>query len=166
MKPHIHHDAIVAWAGGAHIQHRPRGGLIWVDCIHVPEWHITHEYRAAPDYPASSMTTPELREAATAAAQAAPSHADYQSVVYRGVADAALRHACDKGEVVRREEFDRATAAREARDMTVAIAVRDALSSAVIGELFGTSIKYEAAVRMAVEGVKLSDVIASVEVKS
>lgn len=166
MKPHIHRDAIVAWAGGAIIQNRPRGAMDWTDCVHVPEWNSTHEYRVKPDYPASRMTTPELREAARIAVCVSPPFADHSAAVFRAVADASLRHACDADQVVRREEFDRAMAAREARDIAIAFAVRDAMYGAASCCLFGMSSDWSDKVKSNMDGIDLRAVIASVEVQS
>jgi hypothetical protein len=160
MKPHLHCEAIKAWADGAAIQWRTLGTSVWIDCVHMPEWQIDREYRAKPEpaYPTTTMTAAETLSAARG--MTVPSE------MRRALANAALRHACDNGQVVRREEFDRAMATREAREMAVAIAVRDALLGAVISEVFGTSIKYETVIRSAVDSIVLSDVIASVEVQS
>lgn len=166
MKKHIHHDAIVAWAGGARIQYRGKGSVQWIDCNHIPEWKFDHEYRAAPDYPASSMTTPELREAARVAVCISPPLSDHGDTKLRGVADAALRHACDAGQVVRREEFDRAMACREARDMAIAIAVSDAMRSAAACCLFGMRSEWSDHVNAKMDSISLSAVIAGVQVEA
>lgn len=166
MKKHIHYDAIVAWAGGARIQHREKGTVQWIDCNHIPEWRFDHEYRVAPDYPASRMTTHELREAARVAVFISPPFSDHGEAAWRGVADAALRHACDAGHVVRREEFDRAVAGREAHDMAIAIAVRNALHDAAMGALFGLRSEWTDQMKLTVDGVNLSAIIAGVKVEA
>lgn len=113
MKPHLHREAIIAWADGARIQSRYKDGP-WIDCNHIPEWQFDHEYRAKPkpEYPTTMMSCNEL-------------YAEFKSGAVAGlhltaVANAALRHACDAGQVVPREEFDRALADREARDALIA----------------------------------------------
>lgn len=161
----MHRDAIMAWADGAIIQNRPRGAMDWTDCVHVPEWHITHEYRAKPDYPASRMTTFELREVARSAIAHSQTLADHAAAGWRAIADAALRHACDAGQVVRREEFDRAMAAREAREMAIAIAVRDAMYGAAACCLFGMTSNWSEHVKKKMDEVSINDVIAGVEVQ-
>jgi hypothetical protein len=81
------------------------------------------------------------------------------------VANAALRHACDAGQIVTRAEFDRAVGDRKARDMAVAEAVRTWAWDRAAGPYEGTRPNYDWAVqyRQAIVFADLAPIIAGVE---
>lgn len=125
MQPHKHQALIIQWANGAKIQYRKPDELVWKDSD-PPAWVEDYEYRVKPAepervYPTTKMDAGEL-------------HVIYlensKPTYYAGftaIANAALRHAIDAGQVVTREEFDRAVGDRKARDMEVARAVVHAM---------------------------------------
>jgi hypothetical protein len=157
MKPHMHREAIKAWADGARIQYRPSEGGAWADCLHAPEWSINNEYRAKPDYPASAMTVMELRVAARSA-MIAGGH----SAAWHAVANAALRHACDHGQVVRREEFDRALADAEARHAMIANAAIQEAASIIESMAMGLNVTLAdmlAVTAERVRGTSINDIV-------
>jgi hypothetical protein len=91
MTQHKHAATIKAWADGEKIECLDRGG--WVDCP-GPTWQDYAEYRVKPAapakvYPNTRMTDNELCGA-------------YHSsgTPLTSVANAALHHACDAGQVV------------------------------------------------------------------
>ena len=47
-KPHKHKDLIIAWANGERIQYREPPRTEWADCIRIPMWVETTEYRIKP----------------------------------------------------------------------------------------------------------------------
>lgn len=144
-----HAEVIKAWADGLPIQCNSRGMWEDFDSQYDPNWKSPSiEWRIKPAepervYPATQMTGEEFQKLLV------QNRGLCQSVTMaRIVADAALRHACDKGQVVTREEFDlfckvqsnlltestralekmqadldRAVGDRKARDMAVAKAV-------------------------------------------
>lgn len=96
-----HHDAIVAWAGGAKIEFRnPIGSNVWIDSEN-PAWLDDYEYRVKParEYPTTRMTREEMVEVVR-------STSGGFSDSYASLVNAGLRHAIDAGQVVTREEFD------------------------------------------------------------
>lgn len=157
MKPHLHCEAIKAWADGARIQWRTPRTSVWVDCIHVPEWQIGREYRVKPDYPTTMMTGNEVFEIWQKSPQ--------QVAVARpllDVANAALRHACDHGQVVRREEFDRAIGERKTRDAAIANAAMNEAASIVESMAAGLSVTLADMLAVAAEkvrGTSITDII-------
>lgn len=112
-----HHDAIVAWAGWAEIQYRKDAGMMWTDSPD-PAWVEDYEYRVKParEYPTTRMTREEMLEVVRSASGGF-------SDSYASLLNAGLRHAIDNGQVVTREEFDRAIGDRNKRDMAVADAI-------------------------------------------
>lgn len=100
-KPHVHAETIRAWADGESIQYRVAGGDRWVDCAD-PAWVADYVYRVKParEYPVVSLNHTAMNSA-------------FQKLVrtgYNGAeefANSTLRHACDAGQVVTREEFKR-----------------------------------------------------------
>jgi hypothetical protein len=121
MAAHKHAAVIKAWADGEPIQYCTVMGE-WVNCPE-PAWADDYEYRVKPAepekvYPQTTLNGNELERI-------------YQqknmgrSGGFMAIANAAIRRACDSGQVVLREEFDRAVGDRAARDMAVAIAVRN-----------------------------------------
>lgn len=63
-KPHVHKDAIIAWANGASIQYR-YGDNAWRDNIVEPTWDYLAQYRAKPEreWPVTSLSPCQLRMA-------------------------------------------------------------------------------------------------------
>jgi hypothetical protein len=131
--PHKHAEVIKQWADGAAIQYRNIGGSTWFDIGEDgPRWNLNWEYRVKPvmSYPVTQMSGDALR--------------DYY-YTYRGgpvseamirVANAALRHACDAGQIITMVDHqvalitlgenlrDVEIARHTARDMAIAEAVR------------------------------------------
>jgi hypothetical protein len=127
MKERPHAALIIEWAKGAEIQYRKPETGVWEDCP-FPAWMIDYEYRVKPseperEYPQTAMTNEEISVAAHDAVIAASPFSDYQPILRRGIANAALRHALDNGQVVTSSEFDRAIGNRAARDLAVVGAV-------------------------------------------
>lgn len=117
MKEHKHKETIIAWANGAEIQGRAPGTQEWRD-YPDPAFVEDFEYRVKPKepprtYPETLMGITELGKAYNDA-----------NCCIRAIANAALRHAIDNGQVITREEFDRAIGDRKARDMAIAQEVR------------------------------------------
>jgi hypothetical protein len=143
----MHCEAIKAWADGARIQWREGGA--WYDCIHVPEWSINREYRVKPEpvkqYPVTGMTNDELHRAGCLGI------GDGFNV---RIANAALRHACDHGQVVRRDEFDRAVGERKTRDAAIADAVMQEAASIVESMAAGLNVTLADMLAVAAEKVR------------
>jgi hypothetical protein len=95
MKARPHAEMIKAWADGAEIQGRVVGTEVWRD-YPDPAWVSDWEYRVKPviAYPETGMTP----DALALALQEAP--AKSVALELRAVANAALRHAIDAGQVV------------------------------------------------------------------
>jgi hypothetical protein len=130
-QPRAHHDIIIAWANGEQIQYRKDAGMAWTDCAD-PAFVADYEYRVKParEYPQSDMSNGQLHAAfMEGTGHACPS---WNSAGCRAVANAALKDAIDQGQVVTREEFDRAIGDRKKRDFAVAEAVRDKAYVAVM----------------------------------
>ena len=114
-----HKEVIEAWLNGAQVQYKTRAGE-WEDSEQDQPGFFGHlEYRIKPAepervYPVTQMTMTELRSITEQYA--------YDNLLIN-MCNSALRHACDAGQIVTREEFDRAVGDRKARDMAVARAV-------------------------------------------
>lgn len=139
---HKHAEVIKAWADGAKIQYRDGGAWEDVD-DDVICWDVECEYRISPEkaYPETAMTDDELITSYCQSDEGA-------SVTgYRGVANAALRHAIDSEQVVmpdcyqmmlsgeayekgRNDVYEESKRQRAARDLAIAEAVRDACINA------------------------------------
>lgn len=159
MKPHLHREAIKAWADGERIQCRYKDGP-WTDCIHIPEWQFDHEYRAKPkpDYPTTQMTGNELFEIWQ---KSPPGVAVARQML--DVANAALRHACDAGQVVPREEFDSALADREVRDSAIANEAAQEAARIVESMAMGLNVVMADMMSIAAEAVRGMPICAIVE---
>lgn len=121
--PHKHAEVIKAWADGAAVQ--IKDGDSWFDMSEgqQPTWRDDFEYRVKPVeadrvYPYTQLTLNELMSLWDIKAQGCGPHTKS-----RMIANTALRHACDNGQIVTREEFDRAVGDRRNRDLAVARAV-------------------------------------------
>ena len=115
MAAHKHAEVIHAYADGATIQILKQGE--WVDMEDSVRFYDGAEYRIKPAepervYPMTLMTQYDLGKVYLAAE---PAH-----LCHVIVANAALRHAMDNGQVVTREEFERALGDRDARDLKIA----------------------------------------------
>lgn len=124
MVVHKHGEVICAWAQGKDIQYNSRGMWEDFDSKYDPNWGGSGiEWRikpAEPEWPVTQMTNEEIQRLLV------QNRGLCESVVMaRIVADASLRHACDNGQIVTREEFDLAITDRKERDMAVAIAIRN-----------------------------------------
>lgn len=134
MKARPHSEIIKAWADGAEIQYRAPGSGVWKDCPE-PAWVSDYEYRVKPEepkrrYPETALTSDELCRVSQESVEKTKDWSNLGDVVRYAIANAALRHACDNGQVVTREEFDRAVGDRKARDLAVAEAVKDSILGA------------------------------------
>ena len=119
-----HAELIRAWLDGAQIQYLLRSMNRWVD-TEKPNFEESEEFRIKPAepervYPKTQMTMDELRGITEKYA--------YDNLLVN-MCNAALRHACDAGQIVTREEFDRAVGDREKRDWLIALAVKNAYQS-------------------------------------
>jgi hypothetical protein len=124
MKAHKHAELIKAWADGAKIEFYDADSDEWRPCP-APSWYPADQYRIKPverqrAYPMTQMEGRDLERFADQAGMVPGSPRQTEWKKYFAVANAALRQACDNGQVVPREEFDRAVGDRKARDMAVA----------------------------------------------
>lgn len=107
MKPHVHQALIIQWANGAKIQYRKPDELVWKDSD-TPAWVEDYEYRVKPVepervYPETKLTGKEAWRIYKSIFGSPES-----GLIY--VANAAVRHAIDAGQVVTRDEFDKLAA--------------------------------------------------------
>ncbi len=170
MKPHKYADVIKAWADDITTViewRRPPDATDWATCINGPSWDENNEYRIKPIkvYPVTQMTNDDLY---AVWAKPAPISACVN------VANAALRHAIDAGQVVTAEEadaqrkaayeegqkvaFKHEAAARYSRDASVAIAMRNECK-----RLTHTMLSSDAEFKM--DYIKINKIIASVNNK-
>lgn len=130
--PHIHAKAIKAWADGAVIESRLLRAASpefreWKE-VDKPDWLHSWEYRVKPEppikvYPVTQMTYGELSRVWSVSPPGIASMS--------AIANAALRHAIDAGQVITALDHNNAlatldvslTAARDARDMAIARAL-------------------------------------------
>lgn len=91
---HKHYDAIVGWANGEAIQYFDVYETQWFDVTGDPAWHSNCQYRIKPKpkYPTTGLKTNEMLELWNLADNA------YQGCEI--VANAAIRHAIDSGQVI------------------------------------------------------------------
>jgi hypothetical protein len=102
MAAHKHAEFIKAWADGAVVEVATVNG--WQSIGKSPSWNETNYYRIKPAelkrmYPVTSMNADALRAAF---------NEHMENIVparLEDVANAALRHACDNGQVVTQKEF-------------------------------------------------------------
>lgn len=154
MKQRPHAELIRQWADGCEIQYRKDADSKWVDSPD-PAWLADYEYRvkpAGPEYPTSKMD-----DGIFFAILSGKHPAMNITAGYRAIANAALRHAIDAGQVVTREEFDRAIGDRKVRDMAIAEAVRSAGDAALRALREGDWI------HSAMPGLNLAAIIAEVK---
>lgn len=102
MKPHKHAEVIHAFADGAKLQVRLCGAEHWQE-TRFPDFADECEYRikpepAAPKWPQTKMTDKEINAAFIIGEFELVAHGVTERA--RKVADAALTHACEKGQVV------------------------------------------------------------------
>ena len=101
MHKHKHYDLIVAWAAGAEIEYMEDGGN-WHEC-QKPCWHLNVEYRikpAAPKWPETTMTYEDMRKAYIDVAKKDCAQATWHGTAAKNIANDALRHACETGQLV------------------------------------------------------------------
>jgi hypothetical protein len=118
MAAHKHAGVIKAWADGAQIECLTSAG--WQAIGESPSWGEFNEYRVKPAepervYPVTQMSIAELLTIWANVSAIGTIGPALQETVNR-----AIRRCCDAGQVVIREEFDRAVADRRARDLAVA----------------------------------------------
>lgn len=121
MAAHKHAAVIHAYADGQEIQIFKNGE--WVDLDEPVRFFQGVDYRIKPAepervYPVTSMNHTDLEKA-------------YGSGIYteraeeqaKRICNAALKHACDAGEIVTREEFDRAVEDLKSQHLIIARAI-------------------------------------------
>jgi hypothetical protein len=111
-KPHKHAELIKAWADGEKIQYRKPNEQAWKDSD-TPAWVEDYEYRVKPClvepvYPVTQMNMGNMCSAYFNGGNVI-TPAD-ELLAFKRIANAALRHAIDAGQVVTREEFDKLAA--------------------------------------------------------
>jgi hypothetical protein len=134
--PHVHAEVIKAWASGEQIQMRTSPAEKWRDMtLTHPHWDVA-EYRIKPEkvYPATQMGHFELARAFMPRIDGV-----WSSEAAKNIANAALRHAIDAGQIITMADHQDALltladnlrgveiARHAARDMAIAVAVRDAV---------------------------------------
>lgn len=95
MAKHIHAETIKAWADGAEIQFRHTDGEKWMAATQ-PVWSLNKQYRVKPNYPTTRMTYNQLHDACLSAGNGP----NWDSLQAASVANAAIKHAIDSGQVV------------------------------------------------------------------
>jgi hypothetical protein len=154
MAAHKWHKEICAWAEGKEIQYNSRGMWEDFDSQYDPNWKSeTIEWRIKPaeperEYPQTQMTGDEL-DVIYMDTPAGDLNEDFIAV-----ANAALRHACDNGQIVTRAEFDRAVGDRQKRDKAIALAV---------GEYVGKTVAANIAAGLDSSSIDLFPIIAAVK---
>lgn len=103
--PHKHAEIIKAWAEGHQIQ--------WQDCkqlwhdVKKPDWDVHTNYRVKPAEPEKSYPVTQMKmEDFNAALRRADAREGLALHVAGEIANAALRHAIDSGQVVAIEDVD------------------------------------------------------------
>jgi hypothetical protein len=132
--PHVHAEAIKAWADGAAIQYRNISGSTWFDIGgDGPAWNLNWEYRVKPEkvYPVTQMNDGAVCSAYYSGGSV-KGNKEELAAFYR-IANAALRHAIDANQIIAALDHNNALAAldhslhtaRHVRDMAIARAVED-----------------------------------------
>ena len=129
MAAHKHAEVIKAWADGAQIEFRCYANSAWRDVPGDPVWKEAVEYRVKPAglarvYPVTQMVEGDFY------AEMKPMTSTLSNLI--AVANAALRHACDAGQILTREEFEHAVGDRKVRDMRIAEAVARKFAEKVV----------------------------------
>lgn len=96
MVKHKHAEVIHAWADGAEIEYRGKDGEQWMR-TGIPEWSDHTQYRVKPAkvYPVTGMMRQDLADIYHSSEMTGPLSAHQIAI-----ANAALRHAIDAGQVV------------------------------------------------------------------
>lgn len=120
MAAHKHAEVIKAWADGVEIECMTASG--WQPVGRSPSWSDGNFYRIKPAEPEravvkTEMTADQLFEYFVGA----PGGDNAKACIV--VANKAIQHALDRGQIVTREEFDRAVEAGNDRAVRVAKAV-------------------------------------------
>lgn len=111
MKPHKHAEFIKAWADGAEIEYKDDGEN-WSKCK-KPCWHLDVDYRikpAAPKWPETTMSDEIL---VSSYFGGGPVPHDQEYAAWRRVANAALRHSIETGQLVTKQAYDREIEVRD-----------------------------------------------------
>lgn len=143
-KPHKHAEVIKQWADNPslHIECRRTADYEWRK-VGSPVWHEDAEYRVKPEkvYPVTQMSEAQLCSAVPTMHRINPAPSDCEQFIldgFRSLANAALRHAIEAGQVTSMADHQDALitlgrnlqgieiARHAARDMAIAEAVRDA----------------------------------------
>ena len=134
MNKHKHHDVIVAWAAGAEIEYLTTGGF-W-SAATSPIWDESRQYRIKPEPPAKSYPVTGMTGQDYAAALCCSIVMDAHKC--ERIANAALRHAIDSGQVaypvVTVQYFgsmEEAVKRNAARDLAIAEAVREVCQESI-----------------------------------
>lgn len=92
MKPHPHAEVIKQWADGATIEAYTINEDRWYEVAN-PSWELS-QYRVKPEkaYPETRMSRGQIKAA-------------FHNGGWRSIANAALRHAIDAGQVVAAENY-------------------------------------------------------------
>ena len=97
--PHIHKEAILAFAEGAEIQVMESGQ--WIDCMPYPTFDSDHAYRvkpAAPKWPQTTMAEDSILSAWYNGNDVCGPSAEIWAMIR--VANAAIAHSCESGQLV------------------------------------------------------------------
>lgn len=119
MKPHKHAEFIKAWADGISVEFSNGDFNGWRDVSEKHHWENETEYRikpAAPKWPETMMTNKEINQAIATDDLQLVSFGETEAG--RRVANAALRHSCETGQLVLPDPD---------RDMKIAKAVQTAV---------------------------------------
>lgn len=115
MKPHKHAEFIKAWADGEVIQWRFSNDDVWHPLGNSsPKWDELLQYRikpTAPKWPETTMTHSQVEEVLwKAMGHDVPVAA---TIASRCVANAAIAHACETGQLVTKEAYENAIQKRD-----------------------------------------------------
>lgn len=107
MAKHKHAEVIHAWANGSAVECRKDDESQWVQFtergdIQWMTWHPEWQYRIKPErvYPETRMTDSETLKVAHSAVDIAPMGVDSGVIVRKAIANAAIKHALDAGQVM------------------------------------------------------------------
>lgn len=116
--PHKHAEVIKAWADGATVQVSTPAG--WEDMRCAPGWFDYNEYRikpepAAPKWPQTTMTYKQMEAAYLIAGDVSSWHSE--AAIF--LANAAIAHACETGQVVTSDQYNERIKSHQ--DLTIAL---------------------------------------------
>lgn len=125
MKPHKHAEIIKAWADGAEIEYEYCGRY---ECIKSPVWDEETEYRikpepAAPKSPQTTMTYKQMESAYLIAGDVS----SWNSAAAIFLANAAIAHACETGQVVPAATVDKLKSQSDGTEKKLLEALQDGI---------------------------------------